>query len=391
MIRTARVAIVGGGPSGLRAARELAPAVSGDVVVLEREREAGGFPRHCDHTGFGVRDEHRLLTGRQYARRIVRAAEEAGALVRTGAVVTGWSADGGVEVTTPQGLWSVRAEAVVLATGAYERPRAARLIPGDRPAGVYTTGLLRGALHRDVGRRAVVVGSGPVALPAIRVLRRAGYRVVLVTDREDRVACAPGSPVWTSSRVSRVVGGERVRAVEVESGGHRQVIACETVVFTGDQVPNSELFDAAGLDLDPGTRGPVVDTAWRTERPGAFAAGTVVHPAGGAALAARGGVQVARSVLDHLAGRGPRDEGVRLVAEGALRWIAPAVHRRGDPPADLLAWADQSATCPRVVLQQGGRVVAEKRLLWTVGQLVRIPGGVLRGLRPGEVRISLHR
>lgn len=392
-----RVVIVGAGPSGLRAARELAPAVSGDVLVLEREQEAGGFPRHCAHTGFGMRDERRVLNGPEYARRMVRAARQAGAGVRTSAMVTGWSADGALEVVTSQGLRSVKADVVVLATGSYERPRAGRLIPGDRPAGVYTTGLLQAVLHRETGSRAIVVGSGPACWPALRMLRHAGFRTSVVTDRHvpDVVRGVLAIPMWTRSRVTGIAGTERVRAVEItDESGRCRSIGCDTVVFTGEAVPDSELFRAAGVEIDSGTRGPVVDAGLRTDRPGVFAAGTVAHPAGAADRAALDGVRVAQSVLEYLDGERPPGKSVRLVPDEPVRWISPMVHRAGDgAPKALLARADGLAAFPRVSVRQNGCVVAEKRLLWTpaFGSLVRIPADVLDAVRPGEARISMRR
>ena len=132
------VAIVGGGPSGLTAAAALAPHVSGEVLVLERESQTGGIPRHSDHPGYGMRDLHRFISGPAYARRLTESAVAAGATLETEAMVTGWSGERAIQVTSPRGVRTVTADAVVLATGARERPRPARLVPGDRPEGVYT-------------------------------------------------------------------------------------------------------------------------------------------------------------------------------------------------------------------------------------------------------------
>ncbi|MFB4314523.1 NAD(P)/FAD-dependent oxidoreductase [Actinomadura sp. 21ATH] len=410
---TPAVAIVGGGPAGLRAAAELAPAVPGGTLVLERERDAGGIPRHCAHTGFGVRDLHRVLTGPDYARRMVRAAERAGAEIRTGAMVTGWSPDGGLEVTAPDGLFEVRPRAIVLATGARERPRTARLIPGDRPDGVYTTGHLQNLVHlhhRSPGRRAVVVGSELVSWSAVLTLREAGCRTVLMTSERPRgeaYALLPLAgraglrvPLRTRTRVVRIIGKGRVEAVQIEDAGsgRRWNVPCDTVVFTGDWIPDNELARAAGLDLDPGTLGPAVDGALGTSRPEVFAAGNLLHPVDTADVAALDGAHVAGSVLDHLAGL-PRPGGaVRVVAEAPLRWISPGTHRpggRGPARGRLLAWADEYVPFPRVTVSQDGRTLAERRLPWPAapGRVFRVPAGMLDGARPdgGDVRVSLRR
>lgn len=408
---TPTVVIVGAGPAGLRAAQELAPAVSGEVLVLEREQHPGGIPRHCGHTGFGIRDLHRVLSGPDYARRAAHAAAQAGAVIRTGAMVTGWSADGGLEVSTPNGLFEVQADAVVLATGARERPRTARLVPGDRPDGVYTTGFLQNLVylhHREVGRRAVIVGSELVSWSAVLTLRHAACKTVLMTSEQPRIEAyamfsALGRlglrvPVRTRTRVTRITGKRRVEAVEVEDldSGERDVVACDTVVFTGDWIPDNELIRAAGLELDPGALGPVVDADLYTGRPGIFAAGNVVHPVDTADIAAIDGAHVAGGVLGHLAGRERSESAFRIVAEKPLRWISPMVHRAGGrSPARgrLLAGVAEYLPFPRVVASQNGRVIAERRLPWPAapGRMFRIPSNVLNRARPGEgdVRISL--
>lgn len=411
---TPTVAIVGAGPAGLRAAQELAPAVPGEVLVLDREQQAGGIPRHCAHPGFGIRDLHRFYSGPEYARRMVESAERAGAMIRTGAMATGWSAEGGLEVTSPEGLFEVHAEAIVLATGARERPRTARMVPGDRPGGVYTTGQLQNLVHlhhREVGSKAVIVGSELVSWSAVLTLRDAGCDTVLMTSEQPKIESyalfsVPGKlglrvPVRTRTKVIRIIGKHRVRAVEVADLGteHRETVPCDTVVFTGDWIPDNELFRAAGLELDPGTLGPVVDTELRTDRPGVFAAGNVLHPVDTADIAALDGKQVAASVLDHLrSNRRPSEKGIRIVADEPLRWISPMVRRVGDRrPARnrLLAWVDEYVRFPRVVVTQNGRVVAEKRLPWPAapGRVFRIPGELLDAARPGEgdVHISLRR
>jgi len=59
----------------------------------------------------------------------------------------GLAGSGDAESYQPAGLGAVTARAIVLATGCRERPRAARLIAGDRPLGVFTTGTLQQLVH----------------------------------------------------------------------------------------------------------------------------------------------------------------------------------------------------------------------------------------------------
>lgn len=129
----ADVAIIGAGPSGLAAACELGRLGVGSVVVIDREGQAGGIPRHCFHQGFGVRDLRRVMSGPRYAATWAAAAERSGAQVMLGTQVTGWSGPRRLQLTGPAGRRELSASAVVLATGCRERPRSARLIAGSRP------------------------------------------------------------------------------------------------------------------------------------------------------------------------------------------------------------------------------------------------------------------
>ncbi|MDT0444359.1 NAD(P)/FAD-dependent oxidoreductase [Streptomyces johnsoniae] len=411
---TPDVLVIGGGPAGLTAAARLAPRVPGEVLVVEREAEAGGIPRHSDHTGYGLRDLHRVMRGPRYAAHLAARAAEAGAVIHTRTMVTGWADAHTAEVTGPAGRRRIRARAVVLATGARERPRPARRVPGDRPHGVYTTGQLQNVVHLHhgrVGRRAVIVGAELVSWSAVLTLREAGCAVALMATEHPAAESyaaftVPGRtllrvPVATRTRVTRVIGRGRLAAVEIEhlDTGARRTVECDTLVFTGDWIPDHELARAAGLDLDPGTLGPLVDTALRTSRPGVFAAGNLLHPVDTADVAALDGAHVADQVLRHLAGDGDGEEspGVRIMAEPPLRWIAPGLLRPGAPAPPrnrLLLWTDEFVRVPRVTVRQDGRTVARRTLPWPAapGRALRIPWSVLRNVddRGGPVTVGVH-
>lgn len=401
----AAVVIVGAGPAGLTAAAQLAGRVAGEVLVLDRERTAGGIPRHSDHPGYGWRDLHRSISGPEYARRLVERAARAGAALRTEAMVTGWAGDHALEVTSPQGRFRVDAGAVVLATGARERARAARRVPGDRPAGVWTTGRLQNQVHLHhaaVGRRAVVVGAELVSWSAVLTLRGAGCRTLLMTTEHATPESYPALtlagrlalrvPVRTRTRITSVLGRPGLHGVEIEDidSGHRSVVECDTVVFTGDWIPDHELVRLGGLDLDPGTRGPRIDTALRTSRPGVFAAGNLLHPADTADVAALDGRHVAEQVVRHLRGAGEPTGGAVIVADAPVRWVAPQVLRPGDPAPPrhrLLFGVDEHVRLPRVSAHQAGREIGRVVLPWAAspGRVFRVPASLLaRADRGGD-------
>jgi thioredoxin reductase len=443
------VLIAGAGPAGLAAAIELRRLGVGDVLVVERELQAGGIPRHCAHTGYGIRDLHRLMTGPGYARHYRLAASAAGVTVRTGTTLAGWPADGNelaadssatgtqarqpgtisATLTSHAGIEDVHARAVLLATGCRERPRSARLVPGSRPAGVMTTGELQQRVYLHGQRltgRAVVVGAEHVSFSAMLTLLHAGAQVTaLVTDQPRHQSFAAfrlGAqlrwrvPVWTRTTVSWIAGRNEVSAVMLrdERDGAVRAVPCELVVFTGDWIPDHELARLAGAELDLGTRGPAVDTALNTSVSGIFAAGNLVHAAETADVAALSGRHAAAQVAAYLAGRRPSASEEPAGPAGPAEQTGPAAGWRLGVPvtvAEPLLWISPNGVNPaspqpprgqfvlrsgafvrrsRLEVRQDGRLlhVAHARLV--PGRSIRLDGGWTHRVDPdgGQVRVT---
>ncbi len=387
------------------------------MLVAEREAEPGGVPRHSWHTGYGLRDLRRVLTGPAYARTLADAAEAAGAELRLGTTVTGWAPgpDGShaVTLTSADGIETVHAAAVLLATGCRERPRTARLIPGDRPAGVMTTGELQQRVyleHERLAGRALVVGAEHVSFSAAVTLAHAGARVVaLVTEHERQQSYAAfrlGAalrwrvPVWTSTAVRRVAGRGRLAGVEVEDvqTGAARFVPCEVVVFTGDWIPDHELARLAGLAMDPGTRGPAVDTRLETSAPGVFAAGNLVHAAETADIAALSGRHAARHIAA-APGAGARRPDARadtarvpVRVEAPLRWISPNAVTCAPPPLGRFVLRSREFRSPlRLEVRQDGRLLARSGLVRLVpGRPLHLGAAWLARVDPagGPVRVT---
>jgi len=334
------VLIIGAGPTGLAAALELRRLGAGHVLVVDREERAGGVPRHAAHLGFGMLDLHRVLTGPRYAERYVHLTRSAGAEVRTGVTVTEWCGPTALRATSRHGVAEISARAVILATGCRERPRSARLVPGDRPAGVLTTGALQQLAHlrrAPVGREAVVVGAEHVSFSALLTLAHAGTKAVAMVTEHARVQSYPplkwlsagrlGVRILTHTRLTQIIGARRVEGVTLEdvgSGAQRR-LACDTVVFTGDWIPDHELSRQGGLEIDPDGRGPRVDFALRTSRRGVFAAGNLLHGAERADVAALSGRHAARRAhaflrTDHWPARPP----VAVTCASPVLWASPS-------------------------------------------------------------------
>ena len=308
------VLIVGGGPSGLAAAIALRSRGALSVRVVERESQAGGVPRHSFHHGYGLLDLHQLLSGPAYARKYRLLAGKSGVEVSTSTTATEWCGDTALALTSGQGLEEVQARAVVLATGARERGRSARGVPGTRPAGIYTTGALQQAvyLHRQpVGTRAVIVGAEHVSFSAVMTLAHAGVKSVAMVTPEPAHASylalrwatglLYGYQLLTNATVVEIMGGVRVEAVRVRmAAGHERLIECDTVVFTADWVPDYELARRAGLRMTDATKSPAVDIGGKTSRAGVYAVGNLILPIKAADQCALEGRALARVILEQI-------------------------------------------------------------------------------------------
>jgi len=410
------VLIAGAGPAGLAAAIELRRLGVGRVLVVDREAEAGGVPRHSAHTGYGLRDLHRVMTGPAYARHYARAAVRAGADVRAGTTVSGLSRSPigpglSATLTGAGGIETVTAAAVLLATGCRERPRAARLVPGGRPPGVMTTGELQQRVYLHGQRlpgRAVVVGAEHVSFSAMLTLAHAGADVVaLVTDQPRQQSYAAFAlaaaarwrvPVRTSAAVRRIAGRGRLDGIELADlrTGAVSFVGCDTLVFTADWIPDHELARLAGTQIDPGTCGPAVDTALETSIPGVFAAGNLVHAAETADIAAVGGRHAARQIAAALRGTGPpRTARIPVTVAAPLSWISPNAISAGGPPPARGRFLLRSGTFRRMArleVRQGGRVLATARARLVPGRPVHLDAGWMNRAGPsaGPVQVTLQ-
>lgn len=310
------VVVIGGGPAGMAAALA-AHKAGARVAIVEREQHLGGILRQCIHPGFGLSHFKQELTGPEYAQRFidkVRATDivlfldsmvlgiDSGESEAVGALdadkAAGTAAVYTVTLMSPAGMLQLTGRAVVLAMGCRERTRSEIKIPGSRPAGVFTAGLAQRYINIEnlkPGSRAVILGSGDIGLIMARRCTLEGISVEGVYElmpyanglRRNVKNCLDdfGIPLHLSTTVTRVIGHDRVEAVEVSQvderlapiSGTERIVPCDTLLPSVGLIPENELSVAAGVELDPRTRGAVVDQSLQTGVPGIFACGNVLH------------------------------------------------------------------------------------------------------------------
>lgn len=299
------VVVIGGGPAGMAAA--LAAHKAGvRVAIVEREQHLGGILRQCIHPGFGLSHFKQELTGPEYAQRLIDQVRATDIALFLDSMVLGIDSgesteDAAVHTVTlmsPTGMLQLTGRAVILAMGCRERTRSEIKIPGSRPAGVFTAGLAQRYINIEnlkPGSRAVILGSGDIGLIMARRCTLEGISVEGVYElmpyanglRRNVKNCLDdfGIPLHLSTTVTRVIGHDRVEAVEVSQvderlapiPGTERIVPCDTLLLSVGLIPENELSVAAGVELDPHTRGAVVDQSLQTSVPGIFACGNVLH------------------------------------------------------------------------------------------------------------------
>ena len=294
----ADVVVIGGGPAGMSAAIAAKEAGAEEVVIIEREPRLSGILQQCIHNGFGLHKFKEELTGPEYGQRYEEMVSRLGITVFTDTMAVDITPERVVTaVNKERGYFAINAGAVVLAMGCREKSRGALSIPGTRPAGVFTAGTAQKLVNIKgymPGKKIVILGSGDIGLIMARRMTLEGAEVKAVCEiMEDSggltrniVQCLKDFdiPLLLRHTVVEIHGKKRVEGVTVARvdenlkpiPGTEEYIECDTLMLSVGLIPENELSKKAGVEIDPKTRGPVVDENRQTKVPGIFACGNVV-------------------------------------------------------------------------------------------------------------------
>lgn len=371
------VLIVGAGPAGLSAACAARDAGAARVIVLERDHRAGGILQQCIHPGFGLKYFGEELTGPEYAERFIVQAKEKGVEFMLGTMAIDFRENCCVAVNG-EGVHAITFGAAVLAMGCRERTRANLVIPGSRPAGIYTAGSAQRLINiygRNVGKKVVILGSGDIGMIMARRMSLEGSKVEAVVElmpylaglTRNRVQCLDdfGIPLLLSHTITEIRGVDRVEGVTVAPVDENKCpiadqafdIECDTVLLSVGLIPENELSKKAGVELSAITKGANVDSFMQTGTPGIFACGNVLHVNDLVDNVSRESELAGRNAALYAAGKLELKDTLKVVTGNGIRYVCPQMARCGQKEVKLffrvtapMGTTELTATCNGVQL-----------------------------------------
>ena len=432
-----KIAIIGGGPAGMAAAIAAYEEGVRDVLIIERDSSLGGILRQCIHGGFGLHTFGEELSGPEYAYRYEERVKELSIPFMTDTMVTSLSSDRKiVAMNKERGIFTVEAEAVILAMGCRERPKGALGISGSRPAGIYTAGTAQKFVNMKgymPGREVVILGSGDIGLIMARRMTLEGAKVRAVCElmpysgglarNIEQCLNDYSIPLKLSHTVVEIHGDKRVEGVTVAKvdqrrqpiPGTEEFIPCDTLLLSCGLIPENELTVSAGIKIDPVTGGAVVDGDRQTSAKRIYACGNVLHVhdlvdfvSEEASIA---GVAAARAILgegdisrdnkkssakadsgDKYSGDASDFKSVKIIVDGRIRYCVPQIIRKCKETTVYFRVSDVFRGARITVSAGGETLISKKKLKLAPGEMetVVLTEDIIKRAEGGEIKLSLE-
>ncbi len=292
------IVVIGAGPAGMAAAISAFDNNVKDVVIIEREEKPGGILKQCIHNGFGLHKLGRELTGPEYAAYYEKMVNERNIKIYCGTMVIDITKNKIITVQNKDGIFKIKAKALILAMGCRERSRGALNIPGTRPSGIFSAGTAQKLINckgYSVGKKVVILGSGDIGLIMARRLSLEGAKVEAVCEimpysvglKRNITQCLKdfNIPLYLSTTVAEIHGSGRLEGVTIAKVDEnrniieetKKYIPCDTLLLSVGLIPENELTKNAGISIDNFTNGAIVDENRQTEQSGIFACGNVLQ------------------------------------------------------------------------------------------------------------------
>ena len=392
--------IVGGGPAGLAVALEAKRNTVKDILLLERDKYLGGILPQCIHNGFGLQYFKEELTGPEYAERFIAELKDYQIEVKTETMVINITPDKRIiAINRNDGLLHIQAKAVVLAMGCRERTREAIAIAGSRPAGIFTAGTAQRYINLEgymPGREVVVLGSGDIGMIMARRMTLEGAKVKAVLEImpfstgliRNKVQCLDdfNIPLRFNHTITRIDGEKRVERVTIAQvdknlqviPGTEEEMSCDTILLSVGLIPENELTGEVGIELDPVTRGPIVNESRETEIEGIFACGNVLHVHDLADYVTEEGEIVGKAAKEYIMGkRRYRSQSVKIIPGENIGYVVPQhidflVPDRKKIKLFMRVKKPEERVKINLIDDKGGVLTAYKKRIVTPGEMLSV-------------------
>ncbi len=373
--------IIGGGPAGLAAANAAHRAGISDLLLIERDNRLGGILNQCIHDGFGLHYFGELLTGPEYAERLMEDFNSLGLEAKLNTTVLKVTDDLEVHTVSREGYAVYQAGAVIVASGCRERPAGAIALPGNRPAGIYSAGACQRMMNLEnikPGKRAVIVGSGDIGLIMARRLTWENIPVAAVVEimpysnglERNVQQCLNDYdiPLYLSSTIKEIRGKDRIEGLTVcrvnekfeQIDGTEFDIDCDLLLLSVGLIPENEVIAGAGVELSPLTGGAVVNELFMSSVPGIFCCGNALHVHDLADYASKEAEKTARAAADYIAGKATKHSGIKCCPLEGVRYVKPD-YLSGECDEDIAFRSTRKFDrCRLELVDAEGKVIAEK-------------------------------